>query len=855
VFLQHDPGFAVVKILHLASLLALLLLLCPLSDTVPAAAKRAYDHAWRLFEQGYLAASQRESELAFRQFQISDPSSAAKFRLLDAEAMLYRGMYDDSLSTLNSDYEFGNRDSAVEKLAIEAVAYTRQGQLTLAGDRIAQAQAMCIAWIAQSCGEVLSARALLAIKVGNLDEARAFFLKALAFARADNDRWLEANTVLNLGYIALQVDHYDEAVDWSKTSYDRAVAFGFENIAQGAAGNLGWAYYQLGDRERALKQFIDAEHSAERLGNSRYELKWVSTAGYIYQDAGDYTQASQSFRQALYLARKIDSKEDIVNALEDLAQVSVRNGNLQDADNYISELTKSEIVGGERQSADLSMTSCMLKEARHELSTAESCFHLLQNNSAAPTTIRLDAGYGLAALLESEGKSEAAEESYKATLTAYESARQTIKNEDSRLPFGANATRIYDSYIHLLMQEGRSEEALVTADQSRARTLEQELDVDVSAKSPQILRVNPKQIAQKTNATLLFYWLGAKQSYLWIVTPARVAAVTLPPQEEIAARVAKYRRTILALRDPRRADDVNGQALYKMLVGPAIPLIESVKQTLPAKPVVILADGELNELNFETLLVPGKSVEQEARTAPIGDEVQTHYLIDDLTVFSAPSLAMLGSSKSVVDRGTKLLLLGDPVSPNDEFPTLPLFGLEMSKIQGHFKNQRVAMFAGKYATPEAYVSSNPSQYSYIHFVSHAIANRTDPLDSAIVLSKPTSDENSFKLYAREIIRHPINAKLVTISACYGSGTRFYAGEGLVGLSWAFLRAGAQRVVGALWEVSDDSTPRLMDSLYGNLAEGNTPAVSLRKAKLALLHSQTRFSLPFYWATFQMYQRR
>ncbi len=859
-FGHRTSGFPKLKIFHLASLLALLSLVCFISDTAPSTAKLAYDHAWRLFEQGYLAKSQSESEQAFQQFRISDPVSAARFSVLDAEAMLYRGMYDGALHTLESYRGFGSRDNLVEKLSIEAVAYTRQGQVTLAGDRIAQAQAMCDAERMESCGGVPSARAILAIKGGRLDEARELFLKALAFARNDNDRWLEANTTLNLGYIALQLDHYDEAVDWSKTSYDSAVAFGFENIAQIAAGNLGWAYYQLGDSDRALKQFLDAEKSAERLGSSRYELKWLSTAGYIYQDSGDYTQASESFRQSLYLARKIDSREDIVNALEDLARVSVLSGRLEEADNYIGQLTKSENVGGEPKSANLSLTQCMLKEARHELPTAESCFHALQNNSAAPTTIRLDAGYGLAALLESEGKSDLAEESYKTTLTAYESARQTIKNEDSRLPFGANATRIYDSYIHLLMQEGRTEEALVTADQSRARSLEQGLDADVRAKNLEGSRLNPKQIAQKIDATMLFYWLGSKQSYLWIVTPARIASVTLPPQQEIAARVDKYRRTILALRDPRRADDENGQALYRMLVGPAVPLIESVKQAelgkpeQAAKPVVILADGELNELNFETLLAPGQTVQQKSGAAA-SEVVQPHYLIEDLTIFSAPSLAMLASSKPVLDRGTNLLLLGDPISPSDDFPTLPLFGLEMSKIQDHFKNQRVSRFAGKDATPEAYASSNPSQYSYIHFVSHAIADHTDPLDSAIVLSKSPSDGNSFKLYARDIIQHPIGARLVTISACYGSGTRFYAGEGLVGLSWAFLRAGAQRVIGALWEVSDDSTPRLMDGLYSNLAEGNSPAVSLRKAKLALLHSQSRFSLPFYWAPFQMYARQ
>jgi CHAT domain-containing protein len=104
------------------------------------------------------------------------------------------------------------------------------------------------------------------------------------------------------------------------------------------------------------------------------------------------------------------------------------------------------------------------------------------------------------------------------------------------------------------------------------------------------------------------------------------------------------------------------------------------------------------------------------------------------------------------------------------------------------------------------------------------------------------------------MQHPIDARLVTISACYGSGTRSYAGEGLVGLSWAFLRAGAHNVIGALWEVSDDSTPRLMDTLYQGLENGQAPALALRNAKLDLLHSQSRFSKPFFWAPFQIYTR-
>ena len=115
--------------------------------------------------------------------------------------------------------------------------------------------------------------------------------------------------------------------------------------------------------------------------------------------------------------------------------------------------------------------------------------------------------------------------------------------------------------------------------------------------------------------------------------------------------------------------------------------------------------------------------------------------------------------------------------------------------------------------------------------------------------------DSYKLYARDIVQHRLNASLVTISACNGAGTRAYSGEGLVGLSWAFLRAGAHNVIGALWEVSDASTPQLMDAFYRELFQGKDPAAALREAKLGLLRSadpDSVFRKPFYWAPFQLY---
>lgn len=99
---------------------------------------------------------------------------------------------------------------------------------------------------------------------------------------------------------------------------------------------------------------------------------------------------------------------------------------------------------------------------------------------------------------------------------------------------------------------------------------------------------------------------------------------------------------------------------------------------------------------------------------------------------------------------------------------------------------------------------------------------------------------------------PLNADLVTLSACRSAGAKTYSGEGLVGLSWAFLRAGAKSVVAGLWDVTDLSTASLMSDFYSQLAKQVAPAEALRQAKLRLIHQKSAYRKPFYWGPFQLY---
>jgi len=684
----------------------------------------------------------------------------------------------------------------------------------------------------EACSWLLNARASLAVEQGHYNDAFGFYSQSLFLARRFNQPFDEAAALSDLGGTCLYQERLDEAIDWLNASNHVANRLNAQEILMNNTGNLGWAYYQLGDRENALAMYSVAEQQAVRLGDTDDTINWLITSGYAFQDSHDLPRAIESYHRALELSKQTNKTEYMVDSLEDLAHASIDADRLNDADAYLHQLAPYLRGNPNRLDVlDVMLAQGRIAAARHQDQQAETLFRSVESDPAAQITMRLSAEHDLATLFVAEDRAADAQNMYQTAIATFEAERSQLKNEDSKLPFSANATSIYDDYIRFLIARGDADQALAAADQSRARTLSQGLGLTSGNQSLKPAQFRAGEIARKTGATLLFYWLGEKQSWLWAITPRKTSVFPLPAESEITRRVERYRNALLGPLDPLASSDSDGFALYRILVAPARDLLS------PDAKVVILCDGPLSELNFETLLVPGQN---------------PHYWIEDADVVSAPSLYMLASAMPARTAGTRLLLLGDAVSPSPDYPELPNAATEMQRIRRHFAAQEETVLVQQQANPRAYLASKPQQYAYIDFVAHGVASSTDPLDSAIILSRSNAAEDSFKLYAREIIRRPIDARLVTISACYGSGTRSYAGEGLVGLSWAFLRAGAHNVIAALWEVSDDSTPRLMDSLYQGLEDGLPPSVALRRAKLSLLHSQTSFRRPFFWAPFQIY---
>jgi CHAT domain-containing protein len=113
------------------------------------------------------------------------------------------------------------------------------------------------------------------------------------------------------------------------------------------------------------------------------------------------------------------------------------------------------------------------------------------------------------------------------------------------------------------------------------------------------------------------------------------------------------------------------------------------------------------------------------------------------------------------------------------------------------------------------------QYRYLHFAARASIDDTRPGRSGIVLSSDPASREDGMLRADEVMALHLNADLVTLSACSTGLGKVLRGEGIVGLTRAFVFAGARSV-----------------------------AASLRNAKLSLAGSSDRHLRdPYYWAPF------
>ena len=664
------------------------------------------------------------------------------------------------------------------------------------------------------------------VRLGRSAEGDATLATAAAAAKTSGDRFREASATLNRGAGYLVRDRFDEALPFFEAVMSMTDLSSFMVYAL-ALRNAGACYGRLGDFDRAIAVQRRSVEVNEQRGPRIYLAQALGALGTTHGLNGSYGEAVPYLRRALDVATSAGLLEDAARWADNLSSLQSSLGNWDDAERMNAEARRLNEKAGTRTFIYNTFHRAEIAAGRGQAVEARPLYEEVLNDRATPPALTWEVHAELGNLTASEGDLNGASRHYRAALDVIEHTRSELLDTSYRLSFLTRLIRFYEQYIDVLIERRQFEEALTVADSIRARVLAERHGVAAPARpTASVFR----GAAAGLRSALLFYWVGSSRAYAWVVTADRIRFVPLATNAgEIKTLVEAYRSTVVeSLGDPLAVNASAGDTLFQRLVQPLGDFIPRSSR------VVIVPDGALNTLNFETLPVPGE---------------RRHYWIEDVEIAVAPSLGSLSVKPSLASSTERsMLLIGDPVPTDPKFPSLKYAAAEMKAVSGAFAT-RAAVYSAEKATPAQYLASQPAKFGIVHFTAHAEANAESPLDSAVILSR---DAGGYKLYARDVADRPLSADLVTISACRSAGERTYAGEGLVGFAWAFLRAGARRVIAGLWDVDDRSTAAMMGQVYANLAGGASPSEALRAAKLEMIRSGTVTAKPYYWAPFQLF---
>jgi CHAT domain-containing protein/tetratricopeptide (TPR) repeat protein len=788
---------------------------------------RLYERAMKLLLEGKRAEALELAERGLRRAR--SPDDRWRFHLLKASVLLARGQATEAIQLLDGKEEPPrDEEVAVRRWTLLSRALRERGREAEAERVLERARRL-----AEGSGSPLLislTEQLHGIILQRSDPEQAFqcLRTALEGARKARHAYQEAATLVTLGWSRLRLGRYGEAIPWLEQALAISVSSGYVPLTATARHNLGVCYNALGDWDRALESLREAEAMYSDIQEHAGLAGLFGDLGNTYYFRGEPHNAIACYRRGLALARRLGDQGMAARWLSNLAMMAIETGDLASAERFNQEAVELRMRAGDAGNLVWPLlNAARIAASRGRFAEAEARYleAIARAEKLDVPQALLEARARLGSLHAQNGAYHLLHEEFGQLAADVARLRRRLSRLEWKFTFQASIIPFYEEYVDVLVRRGEIERAWEVIESCRAPVLAEHATPLTGSRTSSVRA--PRAAATREASAVLSYWLAPKRSFLFVRAGNRTEWFTLPPEAAVRRLVEAYSNALLSIEDPRENRNAIGRRLYEILIAPARKLIP------PGANVLVVPDGALHELNFETLLT--------ADDPP-------RYWIEEATVAVTPAVSVLRPAEPVRARG--LLVLGDPKPPSAEFARLPDAGVEIASIGKHFPGSLKRVITGPEANPAAYRESAPQRYALIHFAAHAEANRESPLDSAVILSR---HGDAYRLYAREVLAQPLQARLVTISACRSAGARNYSGEGLVGFAWAFLAAGARNVIAGLWDVNDRSTAALISELYGRLAAGESPARALRSAKLTLL-AHPVYRRPYYWAPFQIFTR-
>jgi CHAT domain-containing protein len=325
---------------------------------------------------------------------------------------------------------------------------------------------------------------------------------------------------------------------------------------------------------------------------------------------------------------------------------------------------------------------------------------------------------------------------------------------------------------------------------------------------------------------LLEYVVGPNAVVAFVLTSRGLNVKYTPLQEnELAARISLLRDLV------RHPGDARWQKPATRLSATLIEPLERAGWLDGLKRLYIVPHGALSALPFNLLpLAAGR------------DEL----LVDRYTIAYLPSAAALLRELPATAIAPTLLAVA-PARGG-----LRHASEEARAIDALFRPNARAL-VGSEAT-EGRFKQLAGGFRMLHLATHGYFNDFSPLLSGLELEPDRANDGMLRVH--EILDLPLQARLVTLSACDTALASGYfaaspAGDGFIGISRAFLAAGSASVMATLWQVDDRASVALMKQFYTRLntaGAGGSAAAALASTQRAMRHS-AQLAHPYYWAAY------
>jgi CHAT domain-containing protein/Tfp pilus assembly protein PilF len=681
---------------------------------------------------------------------------------------------------------------------------------------------------------------------GNLAQAHACFERALALHREMGSKVHVADTLRSIGTLERIEGRYAEALGHFQQSLSLREELKSPNGIAAALQSLGDVHLLLGAHAEALDDYGKSLSLAEMTGQAPLVAEVRHGIARVRLTERRYAEAAEEAERAAAMSREMGLPDVLWPTLVTAGRAHRAQGADARAREAFAEAIatieglRQDVSGGEAQAERFFEDKLAAYHEMVDLLVAEGdrAAAFAHAERARARVLADVMAHGRTEVTRAMTPAEREEEArlrrravtlnrriYREALKSEMDARTlaSVRAELSsvRLEREAFETRLFAAHPKLQAQRGRE---------------------------PTITLAEAVDVVAEPGTAVLEYLVTEKNAFLFLLTPGgrrgeapALEVHTLGAGRAKLARMTENLRGRLAQRDLDFREPA--AALHRLVLG---PVARRLRQTTA---LLILPDGPLWELPFQALL---------SRAG--------RYVLEDHVIAYAPSLTVLRQMRRLPrerQRGRTVLALGNPTADGAEprppaalrslLDPLPEAEREVRALGRLYGPGRSTVFVGREAREDR-TKVEAGRHRILHFATHSFLDDTSPLYSQIVLA-PTAGAPAAAgaaddglLEAREIMDLDVQADLAVLSACETGRGRVGAGEGVIGLSWAFFVAGCPTAVVSQWKVHSASTSDLMLAFHRRLRAGRSTAAALREAALAVKRD-ARYRHPFYWAAF------